>query len=470
MHSDLVRWLESTRDTTIEFWLGLVEFSTRWSADSDDESRDFPGRESVAPESPFTILVDLVRIRDIRPALIAFAESDGRAFRRAVHQFDTALFAANEDRLRKEFPKFEPEPTGRVWWLFEIRHSPGPGSEVIFYDDLALELATRAWVVGIETVPGIAQDLLERFSSLEDLPDASEDELEDAMASVSSGAGVAVYDVGQGNCNAICDASSAAILYYDFGHPLPSHAASAPNPRPLYCFSHDPPMVLSHWDFDHWGAAKLPKPTRWLLPALGQTWIAPRQYLGPMHLSFAAAILAHGTLRVWGAAPASIYFKNGHVHRCTGPNQLMPRHRNDTGLALVAHESSSDPWGAATCLLTGDADFQFIPLPSGYHPGGMVVPHHGGGISGKSVPRPSHHSQWLGLSVGSPNHYGHPTAAAMRAYRSRGWGPTKDTSARPSRCAKTLLAIGGAIYSFSGCSLTSACCNSPTQCTMCVVQ
>lgn len=69
---------------------------------------------------------------------------------------------------------------------------------------------------------------------------------------------VAVYDVGQGNCNAIVDQNSYPRIFFDYGWAPNFHAKSRPSlPLQLHCldFCVTAPVVLSHWDMDHWSYA-----------------------------------------------------------------------------------------------------------------------------------------------------------------------------------------------------------------------
>src|SRR5579871_3626379 len=65
----------------------------------------------------------------------------------------------------------------------------------------------------------------------------------------------AVYDVGQGNCNAILGGNHFThhpILYFDMGGGVLNNAHTYPNALGSLCGFMHPPVVLSHWDWDHW--------------------------------------------------------------------------------------------------------------------------------------------------------------------------------------------------------------------------
>lgn len=463
-----------------DLFIGVVELSVPPEQQSGPKgSLGADSRDMQPLSSPLTLLADVVNLREIGQALASYEDLGPREFRRARFQFDTSLLAGNRQEIENYFQGFEPS-AGRQWWLFELSRSPSRGVEVLLYEDLALGDATQAWLITTERVPSGIQSVLESFATLDDLPDAPESDLQAEFGKVSAGpdASVAVFDVGQGNCNAILNNSGVPALYFDFGRPLSFNAHTAPAAIPKFYIGPDVPIVLSHWDFDHWGAAKRPKPIHWLNAAVSATWIAPRQYLGPMHLSLAAAIVANGQLLVWGiGGPSSIAFPNGEVVLCTGPNNLRREERNDSGLALYAMETDSISQGLADpILLPGDAEFCFVPPPASFQTVGLlglVASHHGGAI-GCSPPQPMRpHSlrppPILALSVGANNTYHHPSPSAIQMYQQVGWSNIKETRIRPAACGLSSCHVGGIAMSLrGGTSLPKCCVHAPYR--MCTVQ
>src|SRR5229473_4093727 len=167
---------------------------------------------------------------------------------------------------------------------------------------------------------------------------------------------LAVYDVGQGNCNALCD--SAPTWYFDFGGGCLWNARTYPVPL-RFCFKYNPPIVLSHWDFDHWfSAAKNDR-------AKAALWIVPRQTIGPRTWKFAAELYLKGSFRVWGGIDR-VAVPDGEIVRCTGPES----DKNSSGLAAVVSLK------AGTGLLPGDAAYSRIPkCPNTLS--ALVAMHHG---------------------------------------------------------------------------------------------
>ena len=71
---------------------------------------------------------------------------------------------------------------------------------------------------------------------------------------------VVVFDVGQGNCNAIVGADGKVLAYYDFGY---SNDGRPPATPTRLCFCDRPMIVLSHWDKDHLSLIHIcPRPRR----------------------------------------------------------------------------------------------------------------------------------------------------------------------------------------------------------------
>lgn len=254
---------------------------------------------------------------------------------------------------------------------------------------------------------------------------------------------VAVYDVGQGNCNAIVDCHEHPRIYFDLGWSPNFHAKSRPHQQPDFfaCEEHaTPPVVLSHWDMDHWCHAianssynpgSLTTKHEWKKEALQRFWIArapqtDEQKLGPLTQSFYGALkrtkLLPGLSAVllWPDATKRIHFSAGWLEACSPPSGI-PNDRNNSGIAMFVQP---DPKGPAI-LLTGDADFPCIPSVAGQKKvplAGLVAPHHGAKITLGAIPRPKNGSPArLVMSVGAGNSYGHPKQDAINEYQKKGW-------------------------------------------------
>jgi hypothetical protein len=80
------------------------------------------------------------------------------------------------------------------------------------------------------------------------------------LKNVSRATSVLVRDVGQANFSSLRDDQGRAILHYDVGFPISFNRHTFPNPHAFNIDSGEtPPIVLSHWDWDHLhGALCLP--------------------------------------------------------------------------------------------------------------------------------------------------------------------------------------------------------------------
>lgn len=158
---------------------------------------------------------------------------------------------------------------------------------------------------------------------------------------------VAVYDVGQGNANGICDGAETPLIYFDLGGGVTQNAATFPTALTDFCYARKPPVVLSHWDWDHWSAGAR------FNAASKLKWIVPNQWLGGVHATFAAGLYAAGNLLVWPAGLDSISVGQVTILKYSGRG----KGRNHTGLAIEV----AGPNGQPPILLAGDARYSAIP-------------------------------------------------------------------------------------------------------------
>lgn len=235
------------------------------------------------------------------------------------------------------------------------------------------------------------KDLNRIFSFSNFLP-ATKDQIESMLPrETQKNNYVAVYDVGQGNCNALCKESAGVLLYYDFGADMRTNSIKFQR-KQQYCITHNPIVILSHWDKDHWFASNY-------FPQIkNMQWIVPDQNLGISHKVFANELHANKKLLIWPKGLTNIKFPFGEIVKCTGKS------RNDSGLAL--HISLNKDNQIKNILLPGDCAYRFIPhIPKSLH--GLVGSHHGGNIYGY-IPVPANINCTTVFSVSSNSQYGHP--------------------------------------------------------------
>lgn len=268
------------------------------------------------------------------------------------------------------------------------------------------------------------QAALRDVVSLDDISDATDADMDLARARIRH---VAVLDVGQGNCNALCDRRGAPVVYFDLGAGCLWNAHTRPASL-AFCATRSPPVVLSHWDFDHWFGAELPENSDFLTT----TWLVPKQHIGARTRKFAAKLAKTATLRLWPKLKQRRAGPGLEIVQCGGKS------KNDTGLAVFAKTA------AGYVLCPGDASFDHVPIPRsvrGRALAGLVAPHHGSPASiGAPVPRPATSAAPLAFSFGAGNTYGHP-GSSPATYASEGWVSQFTTSrgaialGAPRRCA-----------------------------------
>ena len=217
---------------------------------------------------------------------------------------------------------------------------------------------------------------------------------------------VVVYDVGQGATNGLCDDRGMPLAYADLGGGvLANKGTFDPRMRGL-CLTHSPPVILSHWDWDHWSSGmRFPRSQH-------MQWIVPLQGLGAVHSAFAAVLAGNGCLNVWPSSLDRLGVGQIMIRKCTGNG------RNHSGLAVEVH----GPDGQSPILLPGDARYNVIPGALGRDWQSVVVPHHGADMRNSQVPGPSRSAlSRAAYSCGAGNNYSHPRDITERNHHVAGW-------------------------------------------------
>jgi hypothetical protein len=223
---------------------------------------------------------------------------------------------------------------------------------------------------------------------------------------------IAVFNVGQGSAAALCDIQGVPLLYFDLGLAFNGNAHTVAGPRPTFCFTKSPVIVLSHWDTDHWLSAALAT-----LPATTNLLAPLQSPIGLSHLRFAALMHQQGRLVLWPQSLPRAGFPGGEIALGGG------KKRNDSGLILSASIARAGS-GTSHVLLPGDCAYSKIPTFGAAY-SGLVASHHGGAV-GKppSCVTPVH---TVVYSYGNANTYGHPSAKSVGAHVSAGWYRRLDT-------------------------------------------
>lgn len=111
---------------------------------------------------------------------------------------------------------------------------------------------------------------LDPLDPITGVQDATVQQIENALSPSSAFEEIAVYDVGQGSAIGLIS-NQEVICYFDFGGGAAPNSFTFPAALASFCQCNSPPIILSHWDHDHWSSEG--RDTR----VHTQTWIVPRQ-------------------------------------------------------------------------------------------------------------------------------------------------------------------------------------------------
>ena len=242
--------------------------------------------------------------------------------------------------------------------------------------------------------------------------------------------GIRAFDVGQGDCIGLLDQSGDVFCYLDYGgyhdHPDASNWKHTARRLPVTVNGRVVPIVLSHWDIDHYLSAHKKNPA-----AQSCEWLVPRQLVSPHAARFAARL---ASAKCWpeslGATPVSIRVGSDdtiEIRKCRSFNpSAVHEDRNLSGLAVtLVHTYAGPP--DAMMVLPGDCAFDKIPNCPNVEIRALVAYHHGSHV---------HWSNATTSAIGklaSPrtmfysygrNTYGHP----VRTNYVPDWDPHADTA------------------------------------------
>ncbi|MEN8516901.1 hypothetical protein [Burkholderia sp. RS02] len=262
---------------------------------------------------------------------------------------------------------------------------------------------------------------------------------------------VVAYHVGQGNCNAVVDEHEHPVLFFDLGWPIQTNIAGAPNPPPqLFDVQSDAgiaPVVLSHWDWDHWAyaleswrydrARGAPFAT-WKSAALHRPWLVPApekaMKLGPSHYLLILKLYhqrweGRRALHFWSRRKSMWETGNLTLLKCSTKKRDVS-YRNNSGLAMVVR--IDDGWKRGLVLLPGDCEFDSIQFDrvsswDSRRIVAMVASHHGGKLNVFAIPETTVSDARLVISSGK-NRYGHPNSRMLDNYRLQGWHDQQHTN------------------------------------------
>lgn len=260
---------------------------------------------------------------------------------------------------------------------------------------------------------------LERATILEESPVEDINEfLKNAEQRLNNISHVNVYNVGQGNCIGLVDSTNRPLLYFDVGGGFNANADTYP-PNFKLCNTDNPPVILSHWDQDHYQTAVLDLDEN----ILNSKWFVPIQKIGKTAKHIAYALQQRQNLICWNKSlPQRLDFSSFTIVKCTGDL----KNKNHSGLALFVGQENDNH-----ILLPGDSKFSKIPDCLSEHFTGLVASHHGAYGEIKGLPD----ANFPGMLVysyglhpdGSINSHKHPHEPAKTAYMNKGWCDVRET-------------------------------------------
>ena len=277
-----------------------------------------------------------------------------------------------------------------AWYVvkFELV-GDGPGSNGLLQPLRASAEANpqRVRVTDVQQLTGSrTRNKLDRFSRLQGAPRTTKAQIKELLDIAVKGIRnpmIAVYDVGQANWNALvdtyeCPSSAPRVhMFFDLRVPTGWNYRTLPSPPldPLGYSTVLPgaPVILSHWDQDHWAGAALGQPLygsnglkinwdtravdnrKWLVPNQGR--LSSGQRISPTSWRLALRLHRHGNLIVWPTLMNSVQSSRGDwLVKCI-PTRGVRFNNNNTGIAFSAllHED----WQGYT-LCPGDAEFSSV--------------------------------------------------------------------------------------------------------------
>lgn len=207
---------------------------------------------------------------------------------------------------------------------------------------------------------------LHKFFSLEGISYKKYDKKNISLPSIEKYK-VIIYNVGQGLCSAICDENNHPFIYFDFGRGYGRDRCTYPGGM-NYDSTHNPPIILSHWDTDHYILINECQ------EALNCKWITCSNVKGPYALKLFTELSARGKLVV---ISSKISLTWGDIIVGNGTRN----HKHNDGLSLLLKLKSKEIYNNKKykkCLLTGDNKYSVLPTDALNNLDVLLASHHGG--------------------------------------------------------------------------------------------
>ncbi len=393
----------------------LNEFTRKETTEYPKSFYSFVDKIEMLEDEKLEIHLDSIREEDFR------AESSGTNYILEVPTYNIIL----EVLPREMYKLFGDDSVECNWFKIKLTSTENDTSVDLFEENDNPNIGDgvyTSYIEKIERPSGEAIEALKKAFSLDELKDASKDEIIRALSLYMLGGNVIAYNVGQGNLTAICGYDNAPVVYVDLGGGCYRNAFTYPNLLRI-CISYMPPVILTHWDMDHiWTAHKSHQLFK------GFTWIVPRQPLNVTQRKFLKRLQQNGnTILVYPSVMTRIDTPICTIVKCTGP----ATDKNESGLAvytdLLRIEDES-----LKVLLPGDASYTNISHlnDTDLAIGGLIATHHGAEFQVHNTPVPPANSlNRIIYSNGVGNSYRHPKINAVNAHQGAGWNNSLSTNA-----------------------------------------
>ncbi len=281
-----------------------------------------------------------------------------------------SVYRASKHDLNKEYYLVEHD-----WFLIEGSFTSKDKSNAVVYLDYAAEIIHEGEIEpnipfrlkSIRTVDEGVKRNLSRYFNFDDLNYKIDPDLKGY--SKDEKYHVAVYNVGQGLCTAVCDSQLKPVLYLDFGGGERRDSITYPLGSISLDLSNKPPIVLSHWHRDHWVSI------RYFKDAYNCMWIVPRQKLSPEAYKLGVELSDAGNLYV--AYSDQNVDPIGTIFVAKGRDT----HWHNNGIGLLVQLVKTDEEGndvVRRYLIPGDNRYEHIETCYFNDLDWLVASHHGG--------------------------------------------------------------------------------------------
>ncbi|SDX67225.1 hypothetical protein SAMN05518669_1063 [Variovorax sp. YR634] len=319
-----------------------------------------------------------------------------------------AILEATNLKLR-DWPA-NASPGDVVWYQFRYFQAAA-GEEVgLLYPGLfseGLPVHLKSANVGGPSLNQPPREVVLRERSPNLIEKSAKSDLKTRLNEIDTVGGVVAYDVGQGAAHGALGACYRPSVYIDFGGGVTGNTRTFPKEFKGFCFTAEPLIILTHWDWDHWSSALRQK------EALEMTWLAPQLKKPlPIQHAFAMELAKKGKLYEWPETTTTAFRgKTLVIEKCTGKTS------NDSGLAVTVRREGT----RKRFLIPGDASYGHIPsVMTGTRLDGLSMTHHGGVLHDKAYPTPKRGAAAI-LSVGATNSHGHPRLGTIDFHLEKKW-------------------------------------------------